>query len=271
MQPVPPITRRRLVQAGAAGAATVWLGGLTKLVPAAGASPLTSALKRSTYLSLADPGFKISIDGSNVPLQLAAVEDLAVAGAVPALRGSEAAFSVRFAGNGFAPFRSGTRTLSHPEMGTFQLFVSPVEARGATQTYEAVVDRTIKVPGINEEGAPEPVDPGKRGGGDAPAKASGPKATAARFVRASLTRSSSGRKVLADVTLSNVDVARVNGLLLRRGKVVGKVTVKGGRSRLRLRFALKSVARKKSKYELALTVVDRAGRVTSLRRSLRVG
>jgi hypothetical protein len=246
----------------------MWFGGLTKLVPAAGASPLTAELKRSTYLSLTSSTFKVDVDGSTLPLQLAGVDDLPVAASVPALRGSDAAFSVRFVGNGLNSFAGGTRTLSHPEMGTFQLFVSPVEQRSATQTYEAVVDRTIRIPGINEEGAPDAVDPGKRGGGGS---AKQPTATAARLVRANLVRSRSGRKLLADVTLGNVEVAQVNGLLLRRGKVVGKVIVRGRRSRVRLRFALRSAARSKSKYELALTVVDRAGRVTSLRRNLRVG
>jgi hypothetical protein len=39
---------------------------------------------------------------------------------------------------------------------------------------------------------------------------------------------------------------------------------------VRLRFGLKSVARATSKYELALTVVDRTGRVSSLGRKLRL-
>jgi hypothetical protein len=266
-QTIPPITRRRLVQAGAAGAATVWLGGLSRFVPDAGASPLTASLKRSTYLGLADRGFKIAIDGSTVPLRLAGVEDLPVAASVPALQGSDAAFSVRFVGSGFSPFEGGTRTLSHPEIGTFQLFVSPVEARSATQTYEAVVDRTIRIPGINEEGAPEPVDPGKRGGGGASAKPA--VAAGAKIVKASLVRSRSGRKVVADVTLSSSG-KEVRALLLRRGKVVGKAAVKGGRARVRLRFRLKSAARADSKFELALTVVDKTGRVSSLGRKLRL-
>jgi hypothetical protein len=266
MHEFPPITRRRLVQASAAGAATLWLGSFTKLVPAAGASQLTSELKRSTYLGLTDPGFKISIDGNTIPLQFAGVEDLPVAASVPALQGSDAAFSVRFVGSGFSPFTSGTRTLSHPELGTFDLFVSPVEARTATQSYEAVIDRTIRIPGVNDEGAPDPVDPGKRGGG---ATSSKPVA-AAKIVKASLSRARSGRKVVADVTLSGSGASDVRALLLRRGKVVGTAAVKGGRSRVRLRFRLKSVGRPDSKYELALTVVDRTGRVSSLGRKLRL-
>jgi hypothetical protein len=268
MYEFPPITRRRLVQAGTAGAATVWLGGLAKLVPAAGAAPLSSSLKRSSYLGLTSSTFKVSVDGSTIPLQLAGVEDLPVAASVPALQGSDAAFSVRFVGNGFSPFAGGTRTLSHPELGTFELFVSPVEARSATQTYEALVDRTIRIPGVNEEGEPQPVDPGRRGGG-----AGGPSAkpaAAAKIVRASLLRARSGRKVVADVTLSGT-TREVHALLLRRGKVVGKATVKSGRARVRLRFRLKSVARDGGKYELALTVVDRTGRVSSLARKLRLG
>lgn len=78
-------------------------------------------------------------------LTLAAVEDVAGAEYDEALRGHQAAFSLRFTGPADA-LPSALHEVRHDVLGPFPLFVGPVgTAVGRTQQYHAVVDRTMRV------------------------------------------------------------------------------------------------------------------------------
>jgi hypothetical protein len=82
----------------------------------------------------------------------------------PALRGSEDAFSLTFSGD--TTLDSGIHGLTHPQLGSFDLFVSPVETADRHR-YEAVIDRSVVPPST------PPADPATTpgtgtGAGDAP-------------------------------------------------------------------------------------------------------
>ena len=80
-------------------------------------------LRRSSYEGLIGSSFT----AGSVELRLLSVSDLAGAAVDPSLAGSEDAFALAFAGPLDAALEAGTHTLGHPALGTFELFVSPVE------------------------------------------------------------------------------------------------------------------------------------------------
>jgi hypothetical protein len=127
------LTRRSLLRTGAAATAATMLG----LRPWAAAPAAASGghLVRSTYVGLVGQSF---VAGS-ATLQLESVSDVAGAARDASLAGSEDAFVLTFAGEAI---ESGTQTLHHPDLGTYELFVSPVTAE---QRYEAVIDRSVGV------------------------------------------------------------------------------------------------------------------------------
>ncbi|WP_210492447.1 hypothetical protein [Patulibacter sp. SYSU D01012] len=273
--PAPGLTRRRLLAAGGAGVAVLLAPG------AAQAAPLSAELRRTTWAGLADGRVTATVAGRSVGLELVEVADLPIAAAVPALRGHDGAFALRFAGPPGLP--SGTHGLHHPELGAFALFVSPVGAAGAAPRYEAVVDRTVRIAGVNEEGVPAAVVP--------PARAAAPAATApAPLVTASgaavpvaaprrrprlrtvaVRRGGGRRGADVDLVLTGTTPGTVvRAVLLRRGHAVARAAAPvrhGDAVRLRLR-AGRALGR--GRYELALVVVDREGRITRFRRQERL-
>jgi uncharacterized protein DUF6916 len=274
--PTARFTRRRLVQVGAAGAATAWLGGFDRLEgvarAAVGAHP---ELRRSTYLGLSTPTFQVAGESGSRALQLVSVEDLPVAHLLPGMRGRDDAFSVRFRGGASEALPQGTHTMSHPQLGRFELFIAPVDQAGDTQDYEAVVDRTVRIPGLDEDGAPDPVTPprarrevAERGALGRSGEAR--QARSVRLLKTSLQRTPRVRRLLARVTLGGqADVVSVHALLVRNGRVLAQATSAAGRSQHRLRFDLRSAPRYR-RYRLVLTVIDRDGNVTRLSRVLRL-
>jgi hypothetical protein len=117
-------------------------------------------LLRSSYLPLA--GQKFRIGGKS--LQLGVVDDLAGAAGDKHLRGHPEAFALTFYGppNAFAAM---VQTFTHPDLGTYSLFVAAVgEAEGQVQHYEVVVDRSVGVPkrppGPSKDATPPPERPG---------------------------------------------------------------------------------------------------------------
>ena len=156
------LTRRRLVQLGAGAGVALYLGGYERLSSAAGATGAPAPLRRSSYTLLAERRFQVDVDGIPQLLQLVGAGDLPVAATVPTLQGLEDAFALEFAGDLGGAFAQGTRELSHPQLGTFSLFLAPIERQTATQTYEAIIDRTVKIPGVNDDGSPKPVHPPRR-------------------------------------------------------------------------------------------------------------
>jgi hypothetical protein len=152
------LTRRRLVQFGALGAASAWLGGFERLggfALAAGAKP---PLRRSSYASLSSRSFVATANGAAQTLELAAVEDLPVAASIASLRGDDDAFRLAFRGASGAAIEQGTVVLSHPELGEFSLFVVPGDDDAEGRLYDAIIDRTVRI--TDEDAAP--------GAGDAP-------------------------------------------------------------------------------------------------------
>jgi hypothetical protein len=278
----PRLSRRRLLAAGGAGVAALWLAPVGGVAEAATLRP---ELKRATWLGLADPA--VDVAGRSASLRLVEVADLPVATALPALQGHDGAFALRFTGPADLP--QGTHALRHPELGAFELFLVPGGALDGGRRYEAIVDRTVRVAGVNEEGAPVGISvPDARGDaprGDAPAS---PVVTAAgtpvartveprdprrrpRVRRVAVRRAASHRSATLDLSLADQGTTRtVNALLLARGRVVGRgaVAVRPGRP-LRVRVAARGRLTA-GRHELVLSLVDDQGRITRVRRRVRL-
>ena len=159
---VSALTRRRLVQLGAGGAAALYLGAFERLGASAAAAAAPAPLRRSSYRLLAERSFQVWVDGVPQVLELIAAEDLPIADTVTALQGLDDAFALRFTGAADAAFTGATREIVHPRLGRFSLFLAPVDQRSDVQRYEAIIDRTVPVPGLNDDGSPKPVDPPRR-------------------------------------------------------------------------------------------------------------
>jgi len=279
------LRRRRLLQLGAAGAAATWLGPLDGLgaTGTAEAAVLRPELRRSSWLELTDPALQVRIDEQRmVGLRLVEIADLPIAEQIPELREHDAAFAARFTG---APgLAQGTRTLQQSELGAIELFLVPVGAAG-DGLYEAVVDRTIRIAGINEEAVPEvvvpdaravqpPQDPGPGGiPSPAQAKARKPKVLVPRVRRIAVSRAAhaAGRRTLvAELALADgAGLKTVRGQLLSRGRVVARATGtrRGQAARLRL-TGRRPLPR--GSYVLAITLISRTGHVTRLRKKVRL-
>ncbi len=155
------LTRRAMLHTGGVASAGLWIGlhpGLARAMSAASgaASSATSAstpdfLKRSTYTSLSSPAFTDVSDGSQ-SLQLSLVGDLDD----PSLIGADDAFRLALTSSG-TPLDGGIRTLSHPQIGQFDVFISPVGMPGSTTTYEVIVDRAVTADPV--AAAPAPTSP----------------------------------------------------------------------------------------------------------------
>jgi hypothetical protein len=127
------LTRRQVLELGAAAALTVVLGS-ARSARAAGIDPMASDyLRRASWVALA--GGKVAV--SRVHLRLAEVADL------PHLAGRDDAFRLELIGDPGA-LAGGIHPFRHAALGSFELFVSPVESvvRGL-QRYEVVVDRSV--------------------------------------------------------------------------------------------------------------------------------
>jgi len=279
------LDRRGLFQAGAAGAAAVTVAsGWQLLEGEAAAAPLPGFLRRSTWTELSDGALELLAGDRALPLRLTAVSDLPVAASIPALRGHDGAFVLRFEGpSGIA---QGGHRLRNAQLGELELFLAPVEADGATRAYEAVVDRTIRIAGVNEE--PAVVDPGARGaapgtaagtpgGTPAPATkpAAGRPAARPRLHRAVLRRGPARRVVVADLTLTGAGrYTTVRATLRHDGRAVARASARLlGSRRARLRFP--AAGRRghgfaRGRHELVVTLVARDGTHVTLRRAVRV-
>ena len=81
-----------------------------------------------------------------VDLRLLSVDDLAGAAVDKSLKGREDAFVLVFSGPLGAALDGGTHAVTHPALGTFELFVSAVEQPQTDRRYEAVIDRSVRGP-----------------------------------------------------------------------------------------------------------------------------
>ena len=116
-------------------------GGPAALAKAA-AGDTPKHLLRSSYLPLAGERFRIG----GKALQLGVVEDLAGAAGDRALRGHPEAFALTFYGPPNA-LGATVQTFSHPNVGTYSLYIAPVgPVEGSVQRYEVVIDRSVGAP-----------------------------------------------------------------------------------------------------------------------------
>jgi hypothetical protein len=120
---------------GVAGAAV--LLGVRPWSPASAsaASDVPDYLLRSSYLDLSSKDFAIAGGGS---ARLTSVSDL-IGG--KDLLGSEDAFALSF--DASQPLEQGVYTLSHPELGRFDIFLAP---DSPSSTFSVIVNRSVGAP-----------------------------------------------------------------------------------------------------------------------------
>jgi hypothetical protein len=273
------LSRRRLLQAGAA--VSVTLLGLDALGGAALASPSVPAdLRRATFASLVGQSVGSAAGG----LTLDEVADVASA----ALAGRDDVFVLRLSGSASPALRQGVQALSHPQLGSFSLFLVPVDETTDRQRYEVTVDRSVTL-ATALNAAPDPLT--DRPGAAPPATPAAPPTTPAAPATApsaapAAAVSSSGGAVKPVVALVvSVHLARRGGRLgvdlrlvpSRRITAVRVTLLRNGRTlahgsqQLDGRHAVRVALREPrlvaaGSYELVITTTDRLGRHTSVRR-----
>jgi hypothetical protein len=262
------LTRRSLIRTGAAATAAT-LVGLRPWAAAPAAAGVTASaeyLRRSTYAGLAGQRFTIG----SLELRLMAVSDLAGATAKRQLAGNEDAFALAFSGPLDAPLDAGIQTFSHPDLGSFDLFVSPVDRPGVDRHYEVVVDRSVGAP----KSPPRPLTAAAAAPAAAATPAAGAPAAAAPaaarlFRRVSLWRTPHGAR--AELVLRrSMGIARVHGRLVHRGVTLAVAShhVHDDRTVLRFGSAHRLPA---GAYTLLLTTTGVDGVRTSRRRRVTLG
>lgn len=252
----PGLTRRRLLAlSGAATAATlVPVDALTKAAAASsgGASGAPAYLRRSTYTGLRSPDFRLRRGAVSTRAKLEHVSNLQHVEASAA----EDAFSLGFSGPVSPVVEHGISTLSHPELGEFELFVAPVERPGAGQTYEAIVNRSVGVPR-------NPPEAGSRrtAGDGAPRAGRQPRSVLRRL---STRRTPKG--VVCNVALApDAEVDQLVAWLMRRDRVLAATSrqhVRRDRLTFRLRTAHPLRGRR---YDVVIVATEADGRMTSKR------
>jgi hypothetical protein len=253
------LTRRSLLSSGAAATAAALIGLRPwAATPAAAAAGAAGHLLRSSYEGLTGTSFA----AGSVDLRLLSVSDLAGAAADRSLAGSEDAFALAFAGPLDAALEAGTHTLSHPELGTFELFVSPVDRPRKDRRYEAVVDRSVGVP-------KSPPKRAERAAATATVAAPAAAHKGARLLRrVTLRRTARGARARI-VLLPGASAVRVHGVLMRNGQAIAAAAHEVSDRQAVLRFRDVPGLRPGS-YTLQLTVVDDAGQMATRRRRVKL-
>jgi hypothetical protein len=238
----PSFTRRGLLASGGAAGAAAFAAlnpGVASAVTAIGRDP--AHLRRSGYVRLVGQDFAAGGWGSASTLTLAEVADIGND------RRRDDAFSLLFVGP--KDLGSGIQTLSHPSLGSFKLMISPVDAVGRSQDYEAIVDRSR---GLSRRAAPRP--PRKRPPARPPAHHL-PKLVSHAQLR-------QGRHGLrCEIVLGeHVHAHRAHASLLRDGK---PVAISGTRAVRHHRVALKLTRGRlrRGRYELVVVAGERVQRL----------
>jgi hypothetical protein len=263
------ITRRSLLVAGATAGAAVAVGARPWTAAAAGPGYLT----RSAYTGLEGSRFTVETGGDPVVLKLESVSDVSGAATRRALVGSDDAFALKFSGPVGSPLESGIHTLHHSQLGTIELFASPVDAPESDRNYEILVDRSVGAPAAapkapSQPKAAEPEPEPKADPQPEPKQQRELEAAPALLRRLTLRRA--GRWLRCELVLRrSVEAERVRCRLVQKGEVVAKATrrVEDGRAVLRLEAAHKLAA---GRYTLVVSALDAAGRATSERRRITV-
>jgi hypothetical protein len=138
MKPQAKVTRRAVLGAGigAAGVALIaWPTGLGSLLRLGARDHLSEA----SYRPLVGSVFRVNTVG--VDLQLIGVRHLGPLAVGRARLTGKEHFALDFEGSGGDRVASSLHWLSHPELGSFQLFLTPVGRGGSVQRYEATINR----------------------------------------------------------------------------------------------------------------------------------
>jgi hypothetical protein len=121
---MPGLTRRQLC-AGTALAGAAWVGGC---VPAGSSGPRERTL--ATFSELVGTAFTVDTGPGPQPLTLAAVRLHGPPIRSPRPRGES--FTLIFQAPQAMSLAQGTRQVTHPELGTFSMFLVPAMAPGGT-------------------------------------------------------------------------------------------------------------------------------------------
>ncbi|MEA2411584.1 MAG: hypothetical protein QOC77_2145 [Thermoleophilaceae bacterium] len=203
-------------------------------------------LRRASYLALSTPDFGTSRLGQAAGLKLISVADLGAAVTDRKLVNSDDAFSLTFTTD--SPFDAGTRTFAHPDLGVFDLFVAPVEGRGA---YEVIVNRSV---GIPKRVPQPPTTPPAQKKPPTPAHVHAAQVRSARVRRV-------GHDVVAQIALDpGAHVKSASVWLTRGGNVVAASGVRHVNGRNRLSLPLPTGKRLRGgHYELTVGTKGRHG------------
>jgi hypothetical protein len=146
------LTRGRLLKASAVAALAASAGGAgAALAGVAGAGAVTSALgkprggaaylHRQTFVPLVGTDFRVHLPDTR-PVRMKLIE-------AKQLRGPGESFSLLFRGQARAGVDGGIYRLEHPQLGGFELFVSPVGRGLKGLDLEAVINRIANVGGLS--------------------------------------------------------------------------------------------------------------------------
>lgn len=258
------ITRREILQAGAAGSAALLVAsspGAALAAPRA-VAPDAPYLRRSAYAV----GMEIIAGGS--VLRVEAVEDLAH-GAARGLSASEEAFAILLSGPAGESLGQGVHAVQVPGSGAGELFIVPVGAGAGRPLYEIVVDRSVRLAGMDvpAPGAGSVAEPAAAplADGDA-AGAATPDPRFGFLKSVSLRRGRPGVRARLRTAkgsrLRHVTVQVVSGttVVAQGGAPVRRNAAYVGLYRL-------GPVRRGGRYDVVITAVDRKGVRTVVRRS----
>lgn len=130
------LTRRALIGLGGGIVLTMGGGGgVASALMRPSAATAKRIWSRSTYEPLVGNSF--AVRGHQSPLKLVEILDLPHRPA-----GSDRAFTLVFSAPRKTALSPDLPALSHPEVGTFSMFLSPGASSGSSQHFYAVIDRT---------------------------------------------------------------------------------------------------------------------------------
>jgi hypothetical protein len=260
-------TRRSLLKAGAAAAAGALLAGRAWAPAAARAAGagVPPELRRSSYAGLVGTSF--AVVGAGATLTLQGVDDVAGAAWSPDLAGSDDAFVLTFSGSPGDGPAQGVHALRHGDLGSFELFLSPVGSP-ADGAYAVVVDRSVRLAEAFQAAPPAPAPaaghPGTAAAAASVAAGAAPAKRLRRAVirRAGLRRAAGGLR--AELVLRpGAHVRRMRIRLIRHGRTLATAqhAVNGAE---RVAFALRPARRPvPGEYDLLITTVDAHGVATA--------
>jgi hypothetical protein len=250
------LTRRSLFQAGGIAGAAAFVGvrpwAPEPAAAAAHADGTPAHLLRSSYTQLGSYDFEVN---GSTRLTLASIGDLPAAVNVKELVGSEDAFALTFSGP--TGIESHAHPFYHPELGTFDLFISSEDASGTS--YGAIVNRSVgalrHVPAPPKGGDARPGATEDAGG---PTPEQRRRTRRRRHVRRMRARRTAKGVACTVVLAEKVDAHSLSVWLVRGERTVASATARNAGRRTVLRAPTKRRLRA-GRYYLAVLAVGRDG------------